>query len=495
MSCSSSRGKLDQRQRAFGRAVILAIVLCFCPISSIIEAQTLDQSPSISIDSPSNESQVLTREPAPRETLTGPPEFSGEEGTASDPVIATVGQERIRLSDLRFPPGKVPSHSEVAAALRQEIQDRVAYLEALKAGLDFNPNVILELARTRRSIISSALLEKMVGRLSKPPSEDDISSFIASRPDFFSGRRVYRFTEVRAGVPQPEDVSRIVTQVNSLSSALSAQYRNADDFVGWLKAQGFSFLGRVTVSRGSEELDVQSYGILKAIDGVSHAVVPGENISQVRVLFLHSNVPEPVDPELYRDNVKLGLFAKARTDALESYLNELVSKADVKIDDEKLAVTVEDLTRIVAAPGSAEMASDSGGAMSTRVKVKVFWLLFVSLISSFLAIRMVVLARQLWSGDDFRTRMLAIALPLLVALLLTASGWSFFVFERQGDLQGLQDVAVLPSAVGGLVGGLLVVGLGYLLSMTDRPYFKCALLLGTLSICHGVLLGGAMMGW
>lgn len=476
--------------------LVIAVVLFFSPVFSTSFAQTLDQSPPISFDPPAAVPQVLTLEPGSQDTLTSPPApIIGSEGTTADPVIATIEQEQIRLSDLRFPPGQVPSGRELADALNREIQARVAYLEALRLGVDLNPNIVLELARTRRSIISVAFLENEAARLSKPPSDEDISAFIASRPDFFSGRRVYRFTEVRVGVSEPEDIARVVSHVNSYGPALRVQYQNADAFVGWLKAQGFSFLGRVTLSRGSEELDAQLYDLLKTMGEVGYTVIPSENKLQARVVFLHSDVPEPVSAEAYRDNVKLGLFAKARTNALETFLNELMSKASVRIDDEKLAAAVEDLSRITAVPVTAQMPTETTAGTTPRLRVKVFWLLFVTLVSSFLAIRMVVLAHQLWSTDDLSARRLALGLPLLIAGLLTASGWSFFLFEGQGNLQKLSDLAVLPSVVGGLVGGILVIGLSFLLSITDRPYFKCGLLLGGLSLCHVALLIGAMMGW
>lgn len=66
---------------------------------------------------------------------------------AADPVVATVEGVTILASDIqaeaskRYPAGHVPTPEERVELLRQVVDDRVFYLEALRRGLDKDPKV------------------------------------------------------------------------------------------------------------------------------------------------------------------------------------------------------------------------------------------------------------------------------------------------------------------------------------------------------------------
>ncbi|AQQ05641.1 hypothetical protein B0E33_20430 [Roseibium algicola] len=84
-----------------------------------------------------------------------------------------------------------PSPQDVAAIVDRHLRQEVFYREALRLGLDHDDQII----RTRLAQKMEAVASDL-GRLTRPPTEDQLRAFYAERPDLFTQPQAFAFRQV-----------------------------------------------------------------------------------------------------------------------------------------------------------------------------------------------------------------------------------------------------------------------------------------------------------
>ena len=163
-------------------------------------------------------------------------------------VVAVVNGEGINLhrlgrAQLGARTGGPTDEAESLRALEDAIDQELLVQRALRAGLDRNPEVALEVERATRRILARAYLRQVTSGISASTPEE-VRQFYNANPALFAERRVYWLQEVRA---------RLTREQAAALEARAPTARRLKDIARWLQAQRIAFDVEVS-TRAAEQL-------------------------------------------------------------------------------------------------------------------------------------------------------------------------------------------------------------------------------------------------
>lgn len=140
------------------------------------------------------------------------------------PVAARVNGAEISALQLR-----VSSPAE-AGALEKVIDRELLVQQAIRAGLDRNPDVREAIDAARRRILAEAWLDKLAA--SSRVSREEIHAFYAENPSLFAERRVYRLRELTVAAP---------AELLEVLRAEASRARDLEEIAAWLRQRDARF--------------------------------------------------------------------------------------------------------------------------------------------------------------------------------------------------------------------------------------------------------------
>ncbi len=211
--------------------------------------------------------------------------------------------------------------------LRAMVEERLLEREAIKRGIDRDPQVVQALDAERRQILAQSYLERQTARVAKP-TEAEIAEYFQKNPALFAQRRVYRLQELSIQAT-PADLAAI-------RRALS-RVQKLGDLMLWLKAQNLPTQAAQS-TKPAEQLPME---LLSRLSGMH----PGQALDSMQdgrlsILFLIDARSEPRtlgqardDIERYLTNARkheaaLVLSKQLHDQAKIEYLSDYVKKTD-----------------------------------------------------------------------------------------------------------------------------------------------------------------------
>ena len=420
--------------------------------------------------------------------------FSGHSLHASeqaDDVLASVNGAPIRASDIGLTPNSTFTDQQLRAAVEAAVREEVLVAEALRAGLADDADVKREVEKFRRSVLAKALLARSGGG-GAPVLESEVNQFITENPDLFSGRRIYRLTDFAVFIKSAAEQQALLAALDAYDRRVSSQRRNSDLLTEWLQTRGLVFQ-RSSSFQSSEQINSRYLSVIKDLENVGFTPLLEDEGKLVRIFFAHGSFPEPINPAQVRPNLRMGLATIARGQASDSFINSLVAKADISVSNRAIfdfSQSVVSRSEEIAIIGKRELAYAG-------------WILFCSILSIFLTLRVFSLSRlrQRFSAQE-PSALLASLGPLAVVMLfiilissiaLALPGTIAAGAGLPANVFASPDIRIVAAVVGGALGGVFVAAVCFLLSHFQRGLILMALLYAALICAHALAVASVFV--
>jgi EpsD family peptidyl-prolyl cis-trans isomerase len=238
-------------------------------------------------------------------------------------AAARVNKEEITVHQINFvlqqQRGIKPEQVEPASRqiLERLIDQQLALQKADEEKLDREPRVVQQIEAAKREIIARAYVEK-VGERAPKPTPEEIKQYYDSKPALFSQRRIYNIQEIGVEA-KPE-------QIPALREKLAA-VKNIGEFVEYLKANDFKFVGNQAV-RAAEQLPLQSLdAFAKLADG--QAII-GPAANGVQVIVLAGSRSQPVSEDQARPAIEQFILNERKRKLVEDEVKALRGNAKIE---------------------------------------------------------------------------------------------------------------------------------------------------------------------
>lgn len=254
---------------------------------------------------------------------------------ATGQVAAVVNGEEITMQEVNAElgnatiPANVDSKAIQQAALQRVIERRLVAHIARTDGVDKNPEFLMKKRQLEENLLVQMLGDK-VGRATAVPTAEQIDRYMASRPNMFAQRTIYKVDRLQFALPNDGNVMRGFESDHSMAAVIAR-----------LNAAGLKF-NRSTVDMDSAIVPVETLARLKGLPAGEPFLVPNNNMVSVGVIVGSS--PAPL------------LGETARPLAVQVMRNEAVAKS------------IQD--RLKAARASAKIEYQAGFAPAKPVAAK-----------------------------------------------------------------------------------------------------------------------------
>jgi EpsD family peptidyl-prolyl cis-trans isomerase len=212
-----------------------------------------------------------------------------------------------------------PEQSDAASKqiLERLIDQQLALQRANELKLDRDPRVVQQLDAMRREVLARAYVER-VGEAASRPTPEEIAAYFRDNPALFSERRIYSIQEIGVEA-QPEQVQQLRDQL--------ARSRNVNEFVDWLRGNGFRFNANQAV-RAAEQLPLNSLEAFARMQDGQAMVVATPTGAQVVVLA--GSRSEPVSEEQARPAIEQFIMNERRRKLVEEDVKSLRAAARIE---------------------------------------------------------------------------------------------------------------------------------------------------------------------
>ncbi|MCO5119754.1 MAG: EpsD family peptidyl-prolyl cis-trans isomerase [Burkholderiaceae bacterium] len=282
----------------------------------------------------------------------------GDRPESASQVAATVNGNEITVHQinhaLRQARGVTADNAPQARQriLEQLISQELLVQQAKDMALDRDPQILLALEASRRSILARAYLERKAAA-AQTPAAAEVRSYYAEHPELFADRHLYRFDEFTLG-RLPEDGERFLAQLEKAG--------NLPEAVGLVRKAGGDVVVSSNVVRPAERLPRDLLPKL-AQGGVGsmHIYRAGNalTVAQVREI-----IPAPVSEGDAGTAIGQLLLGNERREAIESDIRRLRENADIAYVGEFLPDASAGAANAQAAPidgmSAATVGTDGG---------------------------------------------------------------------------------------------------------------------------------------
>ena len=255
--------------------------------------------------------------------------------------------ERLARSD--------PGRATAAQVLERIIDEELIVQKAREAKLDRDPRVVQAIEDAQRHILVQAYVDKAIGSSRSTPEE--VKAFYAQNPALFERRRVYRFLEVLAAVPEDK------------GDALKAQVARAktlNDVSGWFRSQGIAY-NFATWTKPAEQLP-RGYPVLFAdLSDGEMAVLPSP-AGGMSVIQVIQSKDAPLSEQEAKPIIERALAMRKGAEHADADLKRLRAKASIEyVGDFKAAQRDAPPAAVQAAvPGARTAGHMEKGISSLR---------------------------------------------------------------------------------------------------------------------------------
>ena len=153
------------------------------------------------------------------------------EPTAKGQVVAQVGDQVVTTQELEneirlanVPPNKQTDPETLRKVLGDLVLRKFLLKQAMAAKLDREPNVLLDILRSREQVLATASLTRAVA--ARPPGRADVETYIADNPYKFHKREYYNVDQIvfpiSAAVQVSEEVGQFPTSLDEINKKLAS---------------------------------------------------------------------------------------------------------------------------------------------------------------------------------------------------------------------------------------------------------------------------------
>ncbi len=242
-------------------------------------------------------------------------------GAFASQAAAEVNGDEITVEQINFVLQQRKLRPEQAEAAGRQVLERLidqqlALQKADELKLDRDPRVLQQLEAARREVVARAYLER-VGEAAEKPTPQEVQAYYDDKPALFKERRIFSLQEI--GVEASPE------QIPALREQLGAA-RNVNEFVEYLKANDFRFVGNQAV-RAAEQLPLNSLeAIARMRDGQAALVTTA---SGVQVVVLAGSRSQPVSLDQARPAIEQYLMNERRRKLADEDLKAMRAAARI----------------------------------------------------------------------------------------------------------------------------------------------------------------------
>jgi EpsD family peptidyl-prolyl cis-trans isomerase len=274
-------------------------------------------------------------------------------------VAAKVNDEEISVHQVnrvierlaRVDPGRAtPAH-----VLERIIDEELIVQKAREAKLNRDPRVVQAIEASQRQILVQAYVDRAMGAARSTPEE--VKAFYAENPALFEKRRVYRFLEVVAPVPE-EKVELLKAQV--------AKAKTLNDVSAWFRSQDIAY-NFATWTKPAEQLPRGYAKRFSDLRDGQMAVVPSPT-GGTSVVQLIQSKDAPLTEQQAKPVIERALAMRKGAEHAEADLKRLREKANIEyVGDFKAARNEAQPAAVQAAvPGARPAGHMEKGISSLR---------------------------------------------------------------------------------------------------------------------------------
>jgi len=206
----------------------------------------------------------------------------------SSPAAAKVNGSEISEAQISLTvkrAGNVPEDQVKKAgpqALESLIDQHLLVQKALEAKLDKDPQTALALENARKQVLAQAHMDKVLAAVPKPTRED-VQAFYDKNPMLFAQRRIFRFQELGAMIPDEkfDEINKFAQKAKTLN-----------EIGAWFKAQNIPFKA-IESTKAAEELSMELLPNIAKMNDGQIAVLRGQG--RVAILQLAQSQQAPLD--------------------------------------------------------------------------------------------------------------------------------------------------------------------------------------------------------
>ena len=282
-------------------------------------------------NSPTLESQSNTK--APSLSLPNPAAGTSKESNSLQSVAVVNGQS-ISAAQLNAASAQsLAGVTDPAAQLRiknqvlNNIINQALVMQAL-ANNQFvlSPEDQAQIENLKQQAIFNFYIAKQVGTLPKPNNQA-IDDYIRKNHNVFDNRKTYHFTQILIESNDARGFSAIKELVQKGATL--------NDITTWLTQEKIPY-SRNNVWRGTEQINPTTLKILEGLktNVIDVQLTPDEKL--IQILLLQGAYADPVNIEDARSGIIRGIAQDASNKAAKLAIDNLRSKADIRITDDAL---------------------------------------------------------------------------------------------------------------------------------------------------------------
>lgn len=274
---------------------------------------------------------------------------------ADDPVIAKIGSEEIKASQIRpylATLGETEREaiardpSVLSQAVRTLILQQMIYKEALAASWEKNPEVAAQLERVRQGAVAESYIQSVTKVPESFPSDADVKAVYEARKDDLKIPKQFRLAQIFIAAPQGDAAAdqKAKARIDAIVKSLKA---SDADFAAIARTQSEE---RETASRGGEVGFLAEEVIRPEIRQKVTALSKGGTTDPIRlsdgyyiVRVLEISEPRTATLEEVRPRIISALRAERARQNREAYLGKLQQQNPIALDEVSLS-------KIVGAP-------------------------------------------------------------------------------------------------------------------------------------------------
>lgn len=269
---------------------------------------------------------------------------------AATQVAAKVNDAEISVHEINAVLSKASGvTNENAARARQEILDRLidqqlAVEQAMKAKLDRNPDVMMNIEAARREVLARAYMQQLAASQPKP-SEEEVTRYFEEHPHLFAQRKVYNIQELvipKAGIA-----------ADKLREAVSGA-RSMDEIAAWLKANNVPARGNAG-NRVAEQMPIELLPKIAELKDGQIAMI--EAPQAIYVMRVAASQAAPIALDAARPRIQVFLANQRNNKAVADEIKRLKEAAKIELVGD-FATAAGAAPKIAEAPAEPKSALD-----------------------------------------------------------------------------------------------------------------------------------------
>lgn len=203
-------------------------------------------------------------------------------------------------------------------ALESMIDQQLLAQKAVETKLDREAQVAQAVENARKQVLAQAYMDKAFSSVSKPTPEE-IQLFYDKNPMLFAQRRIFRFQELGAAVPDGkfEELNKLAQKAKTLN-----------EIGAWLKAQNIPFKA-IDSTKASEEMPMDLLPSVAKMNDGQIAVLRGPG-GRAAILQLAQSQQAPLDVQHATSQIEQFLMNGKRLEIAKAEVKKLRDAAKIE---------------------------------------------------------------------------------------------------------------------------------------------------------------------